>query len=109
MSLTQDEAEYVLQGIITREQQRLQALLTPYIQELTLIGLRKPARPIQMPDGTFAVYTGPSSDEIAGPYRAPSWLVSMCDTVGEQSADLRRYRERFAERTYYDGNDQNND
>lgn len=95
MSLTQDEAEYVLQGIITREQQRLSALLTPYLEELTSIRMRRPPRPVQMPDGSMMVYTGPSADEIVGLYRAPAWLESMCNNVGEQGADLRRYRERF--------------
>ncbi len=102
--MTQDEAEYVLKGIIDRERQRIQVQLTPYICELARIEIYKPPRPMQLPDGRWAIYSGPTTDQVAGPYQAPRWLEAMCRAVGAESDDLRRFREN-AGRSTADGVD----
>lgn len=95
MALAPDEAEYVLKGILTRQERLWRTIMAPYFAELTLISARKPPRPVQMPDGTTAVYCGPTADDLGGPYRAPEWLEEMCRNLSDEMADLRRYRERF--------------
>lgn len=95
MALKPDEAEFVLRGIIAREQQRLQTILAPYVAALVDIEARKEPQPVQLPDGRVAVYSGPTAEYAFGPYRAPRWLESMCGNIGTEMDDLRRYRERL--------------
>jgi hypothetical protein len=94
MQLTPDEAEYVLRQIVTRAQRRLQQLLAPHMDALTEIASRKPPPPVPLPNGDFAIYTGPTADEMAGPWRPPQWLEALCRDIGEAGDDLRWYRKR---------------
>jgi hypothetical protein len=93
--LTAEEAEVVLKGILDREERRYRTIMSPYYDALFEIDLRKPPRPVQMPDGTFMVYKGPTAENIAGPYKAPTWLARMCEVCGgEEWRDLARFRDR---------------
>jgi hypothetical protein len=98
MNLTPDEAEYVLRQIIARAQRSLQQILTPHLEALTEIAARKPPAPVQLPNGGFAIYTGPTAEDIAGPWHAPRWLETLCSDFGEAADDLRYYRQQTAPR-----------
>lgn len=95
MTLSPEEAEYILKEIIADQQQRLQLLLAPYIAALVEIDARKPPRPVPLPDGRTMVYCGPTGDDIAGPWTAPEWLDRMVRDDHQLARSLARFRERY--------------
>jgi hypothetical protein len=94
MSLTADEAEFVLKAVMSREQQRFQQIIKPYFAELGHAIARQPPRPVTLPDGRVMQYVGPTAEDLGGPYRAPSWLEELCSEDYSLAHDLARYRER---------------
>lgn len=93
MPLTEDEAEFALKEIISREQQRLQKIMKPYFNELSHVLARKPPSPVAMPDGRVMRYVGPTATDMSGPYKAPRWLEEICQEDYELRHDLARYRD----------------
>lgn len=94
MPLSTDEAEYLLKEVLAEEQRRMQLLMKPYISALVEIEWRKPPHPITMPDGRVAIYRGPTAEDMAGPYKAPTWLEEMCRDDVRMASLLRRHREQ---------------
>lgn len=95
LPLTTDEAEYVLQDIIRREQQRLLLILKPYMAELGHLAAYKRPAPVMLEGGRIAHYVGPTASDISGPYQAPSWLREMAVEDPGAAYSLRRYREHM--------------
>jgi hypothetical protein len=92
MMMTEDEAEFILREIIVLEQERTQRLLKPFMDELGRIACRRPPRPVELPDGTVAIYRGPSATDIAGRYAPPRWLEQMALEDAYLRHALDRYR-----------------
>ena len=92
MALTAEESEFVLKEFIADEQRRLQTVLKPYMDELCSVSFRKTPPPVQMPDGRLMRYVGPTAEDIAGPYKAPRWLESLCREDVRFVDALRRVR-----------------
>lgn len=94
--LTEDEAEFLLKELIQKEQRRLQTILKPYFAELCELGSRKPPRSIDMGDGKFAVYIGPTATDMAGPYKVPRWLDELATQDNDLVNALNYYRRQIA-------------
>ena len=90
--MREDEAAFVLHEIIRQEQQRLQRVLKPFMDELCNLEARKPPRPVELPDGRVMIYKGPSAEDIAGPYKAPKWLEELAAQDDLIRYQLSRYR-----------------
>jgi hypothetical protein len=89
MSLTSDEAEFLIREVIQQEQDRAQMFLTPFVKVLADIDARKPPRLVMFPDGTVVnkVSNGPLPN-----YRAPPWLETLVIFNPELLVCLKRYQ-----------------
>jgi len=94
MALTAEEAEFALKAILSREQQRFQQIMKPYMQELSHVMARKPPMPVTLPDGRVMQYVGPTADDLGGAYKAPQWLNELCQEDYALMHDLARFRDR---------------
>jgi hypothetical protein len=95
--LTEDEASFILREILIQAQQDLQRRLAPFIAELSHLELRKPQKPIQLPDGRVFTYTGPTATELGAPYQPPSWLNELVSSDPLLGNALQRYRRHHEE------------
>lgn len=97
MSLTAEEAEFVLKEFLADEQRRLQTVLKPYMDELCHVSARKPPGMVTLPDGRVMRYVGPTAEDIAGPYKAPHWLESLCREDMRFIDSLRRIKRHIGD------------
>lgn len=75
MALSAEQAGYLLEEIIGREQHRTQMILLPYLAELATGARYRPPSTFVGPDGRVHRYVGPR--DITSAYKAPQWLEQL--------------------------------